>query len=156
MSTVEELERKITTFLRRWLGVPRSFSNIGLYGNNTKLQLPVSSVSEEFKKGKTRLVMMLRDSCDSQVREAKIEIKSGRKWKAAEAVEEAESRLRHRDIVGVTAKGRLGLGSVEQQLWQNANDKERRQLVQREIGNIEEDKRYAKAVGMRQQGDWSR
>ena len=30
MSTVEELERKITTFLRQWLGVPRSFSNIGL------------------------------------------------------------------------------------------------------------------------------
>lgn len=156
MSTVEGLERKLTTYLRKWLGVPRSFSSVGLYGKETKLLLPISSVSEEFKKGKARLVMMLRDSSDSKVSEAKIQIKTGRKWRAAEAVEEAESRLRHRDVIGVTAKGRLGLGMLEQQLWQKASDKERRHLVQREIGHIEEEARHARAVGMRQQGDWTR
>ncbi|KAK0155383.1 hypothetical protein N1851_002288 [Merluccius polli] len=31
ISTVEGLERKMNTYLRRWLGVPRSFCSIGLY-----------------------------------------------------------------------------------------------------------------------------
>ncbi len=40
MTTVEALERTISQFLRRWLGLPRSLSNIALYGHYTKLQLP--------------------------------------------------------------------------------------------------------------------
>jgi len=39
--------------LRRRLGVPPSFTYIGLYGKTTKLQLPLFSVLEEFKVSKT-------------------------------------------------------------------------------------------------------
>ncbi|XP_052093724.1 uncharacterized protein LOC127729844 [Mytilus californianus] len=38
VSKVEVLERKISASLRRWLGVPRSFSSVGLYSTGTKLQ----------------------------------------------------------------------------------------------------------------------
>ncbi|KAK0136941.1 hypothetical protein N1851_026874 [Merluccius polli] len=47
VSTVEVLERKMNTYLRRWLGVPRSFCSIGLYSTGSKLQLPVTSVVKE-------------------------------------------------------------------------------------------------------------
>jgi len=49
MSMVEALEKKVNQKLRRWLGVPQSFWSIGLYSRSCQLQLPLSSVVEEFK-----------------------------------------------------------------------------------------------------------
>ena len=43
-TAVEVLDRTVSKHLRRWLGVPPSFTNIGLYGKTTKLQLPLSSL----------------------------------------------------------------------------------------------------------------
>lgn len=54
ISTVETLERKVSSCLRRWLGLPRSLSNIALYGNTTMLQLPLKSLEEEFKVTRAR------------------------------------------------------------------------------------------------------
>ena len=47
--------------LRKWLGIPLSFKNIGLYWKTNKLQLPLSSLVKLFKTAKTRLVSTLRD-----------------------------------------------------------------------------------------------
>lgn len=58
MTTVEALERTISQFLRRWLGLPRSLCSIALYGHSTKLQLPISGLSEEFKVTRAREDMM--------------------------------------------------------------------------------------------------
>lgn len=54
ISTVETLERKVSSCLRRWLGLPRSLSNIALYGNTTMLRLPLKSLEEEFKVTRAR------------------------------------------------------------------------------------------------------
>ena len=53
----------------------------------------------------------MRDSKDDKVRAAGVEVKTWRKWSASKAVTEAESRLKHRDIVGTEAVGRQGLGT---------------------------------------------
>lgn len=45
-------------------------------------------------------------------REAGVKIYIGRKWKAEEAVRDAESRLRHSDIVGTVTEDRLGIGCI--------------------------------------------
>ena len=42
--------------------------------------------------------MMLRDSKDDKVKEVNVDVRTGRKWVAKSIVEDAESRLRHRDI----------------------------------------------------------
>lgn len=49
LTTVEALERKFNNFLRRWLSVPKSFCSICLYSTGSKLQLPITSVMEEYK-----------------------------------------------------------------------------------------------------------
>ncbi|XP_076113419.1 uncharacterized protein LOC143081070 [Mytilus galloprovincialis] len=154
LSKVEALERKISACLRRWLGVPRSFSSIGLYSTGTKLQLPMKALTEEYKVTKTRQVMTLRDSKDAKVRGAKVKIRTGRKRKAEEAVKEAETRLKHSGIVGVTAVGRQGFGMTTKPRWDTANEKGRRELVQQQIRQMEEESRNVKAVGMKQQGSW--
>ena len=98
--------------------------------------------------------MMLRDCRDDKVQEAGIEVRTGRKWSAAEAVEVAEARLRHKDIVGMVTSGRQGLGMVNRTSWRTAGIKERRSLVQKEVRDSEEESRHAKAAGMRKQGSW--
>ena len=105
-STVESLEHVISRHLRRWLGVPPS---VGLYGKSNQLQLPISSLVEEFKASKTRLVVTLKQSQDSKVRNAGIEVRTGRKWSASQAVQEAESQLKLKDVIGTTQVGRQGL-----------------------------------------------
>ena len=156
MTAVEELERIFNRFLRRWLGVPRSFTSIGLYSSGSKLQMPLTAVTEEFKVTKARQVMTLRDSKDEKVSKAGIKVRTGRKWTAEAAVEQAESRLRHKDIVGTVAMGRLGIGNLERPNWEKASTRERREMVQKEVRAAEEESRQTKAVGMKQQGAWTR
>lgn len=48
LTTVKKFDSKISHFLCKWLGLPQSLSSIALYRNQNKLQLPFSSLSEEF------------------------------------------------------------------------------------------------------------
>ncbi len=58
------MERLCSKFLRKWLGVPPSFSAINLYSKNSMHPLPVSLVVEEFKAAKARAVSTLLSSED--------------------------------------------------------------------------------------------
>ncbi len=105
LSTVETLERKISSYLRRWMGFPRSLCSAALYGKTNKLQLPFSSLDEEFRVSRTREALLYWDSKDSKVASAGIVVRTGRKWRAQHGLEAAESRLRHRALVGTVATG---------------------------------------------------
>ncbi|XP_063056078.1 uncharacterized protein LOC134450153 [Engraulis encrasicolus] len=155
VSTVETLERKVSNHLRRWLGLPKSLSSIALYGRNNKLQLPFKSLEEEFKVARVREVVLYRDSSDPKVANAGIQVRTGRKWKAEEAVQTAEARLRHKALVGVVTRGRAGLGSFPTPKM-NTRGKERRHQIQEEVRADVEEMRSCRAVGMRQQGAWTR
>ena len=87
----------------------------------------MTSIVEEFKVAKGRMVVALKQSTDDLIRKAGIEIRTGRKWSASQAVSQAESRLRHKDIVGTTAVGRQGLGNTKPQRWTSSRNKERSQ-----------------------------
>ena len=92
-------KRKINHYTRKWLGLPPGLTTLALYSRQAKLRLPLRSVMEEYKVGKVRSQMMLKHSGDSFVRDSGIQVKSRRKWKAAEATEEAEQEVRFRDVV---------------------------------------------------------
>ena len=105
---------------------------------------------------RARDVLLYRDSSDIKVSSAGIEVRTGRKWKAHEAVDQAESRLRHSELVGTVASGRAGLGSNPRPHYKKAQGKERRQLIQEEVRAGVEEARCSRTVGMRQQGAWTR
>ena len=63
---------------------------------------------------------------------------------------------RHKNIIGTTTQGRLGLGCITRAMWREASVEERRHLVQEEIRQTEEEQRMARAVGMAKQGAWTR
>lgn len=156
LSHANRLERLVNAQVRKWLGLPRCLSSIGLYGNGA-LSLPVSSLVEEYKCAKARLEMTLTESRDPLVRGAAPILATGRKWKPAAAVAVAKTALRHRDIVGHVQNGRGGLGMEKTTpTWQKATPAERRHMVVEEVRRQEEADRCAKAVSQAQQCRWMR
>ncbi|KAI8500672.1 hypothetical protein Bbelb_214900 [Branchiostoma belcheri] len=105
ISTVDVIDRKANSYFRRWLGVPRCLSTVALFGRN-KLNLPLTSIAEEFKLDKVRLSLELEGSQDASVRAANRGVDTGRKWSAKDTIEKAVSRLKHKDLVGAVQVGR--------------------------------------------------
>ena len=50
LTKVETMEQLISKFMKKWLGVPNSLTNVALYSSSTKL--PMLSLVEEYKLGK--------------------------------------------------------------------------------------------------------
>ena len=82
---------------------------MALYSSSTKLKLPTLSLVEEYKLGKAQLFQMLRDSRDPLVKNVQPFVTTGRKWKAKIAVENAESALRMKEIIGTEVNRKAGL-----------------------------------------------
>ncbi|KAL7834883.1 hypothetical protein SRHO_G00291360 [Serrasalmus rhombeus] len=108
-SHISRLERLVNAQVRRWLGLPRCMSSVGLYVDGP-LSLPISSLTEEYKCAKARLEMTLSESRDPLVCCAAPALRTGKKWTPKAAVADARAALRHRDIVGHVQKGRGGFG----------------------------------------------
>lgn len=61
-------------------------------------------MEEQLKLTRARAVVHYRESSDPKVSGAGIQVKTGRKWRAEEAVQEAGARLRQRELVGVVTR----------------------------------------------------
>ena len=155
ITTVEKMERTITSYVKKLLGVPRCLSNICLYGKGV-LELPLTSLTEEYKCSKVRLQMTLKDSKDQTISKAAPPLQTGRKWTSSKAVQQATSALRHQDIVGNIQHGRGGFGlAASKPTFHKATISERRKLVVEEVRRQEETARSAKAVSLAKQGQWT-
>lgn len=87
ITTVKGMEKKISSSLQRWLGLPRSLSSSALYGTSNILQLPISSLTKEFMVSRTQEALQYRDSRDPKVVSASIQVRTGRKWSAGKALD---------------------------------------------------------------------
>ncbi|XP_041481795.1 uncharacterized protein LOC121428966 [Lytechinus variegatus] len=77
VSRVERMQQKMNSFYRKWLGVPRMVTDLAFYCRSGKLRLPMASVVEEYKAGKVRLVMMMRESKDQTIADSRPPIRTG-------------------------------------------------------------------------------
>ena len=82
LSRVEMIERTCNTYIRKWLGLPRTINTSSLYKWDGALQLPLTSIVEIYKAGKVRTVMMLRESIDQEISGKPPDVRTARKWKA--------------------------------------------------------------------------
>lgn len=85
ITKVEKLERTVSSYIKKWLGLPECLSNIGLFWNGA-LELPVFSLTEENKCTKVRLYMTLTESQNAMIRAAAPRLATGRKWTPSEAI----------------------------------------------------------------------
>ncbi|GFR81669.1 reverse transcriptase [Elysia marginata] len=137
-STVESIEAKINKYTRIWLGVPPGLSDVAMYCRKAKLKLPMKSILEEYKCGKVRLVTMLEESDDPVVKTVQPSIKTGRKWKVAEAIDEAKECLRlkevrqREDVRGI----QKAVQQPQQGQWTNWDSAIQRSLTWKDIWQI--------------------
>ena len=143
------MERLISKFIKKCLGVPNSLTNMILYSSSTKLKFPNLSLVKEYKLGKVQLFQMLHDSCDPLVKNAQPSMITGWKWKAKIAVKNVESALRMKEMIGTVANGKAGLGLHPQRWWSKESTLNRRKMVLEEIHHLEEVRHIATAVGQR-------
>lgn len=154
MTAVEGIERRVNKNLHRWLGILPSFTAVGLFIRSGQLQLPLSSVVEEFKVAKCRALMMYKGSNDEKVRGAGVTTRSGRKWAADTSLAQAEGMLKLKDIIGNPCIGRQELGTTHFQQWGKADLRQRREMIQAEVRHLEEEGRRARAVELGSQEAW--
>ena len=95
---------------------------------------------------------MLEDSEDPVVKTVQPTIKTGRKWKVVEAVDEAKECFKIKEVIGLTQTDRKGLGSSTAKWWSKAEGKEKRDMVINEMRLTEDSRRIQKAVQQSQQG----
>ena len=84
----KKMERLVSFYIRKWLGVPRCLSTVALYGKCI-LQLPVSSLVEEFTCTEVRTELLLAGSKDVLVSKVVPNPTKGRKWNPRMAAQEA-------------------------------------------------------------------
>ncbi|MDF4259815.1 hypothetical protein P3388_26120, partial [Vibrio parahaemolyticus] len=132
----------------------RCLSSVALYGKGI-LQLPVSSLTEEFICTKVRTELLLSGNKDVVVRSVIPNPTKERKCNPRSAVQEADAALWHAEIVGNVQFGRGGLGLCSgKPVWNKAGLKDKRKLVVEQIRRQEEIVRGAKVVAQAKQGQW--
>ena len=155
ITKVETMERLISKYMKKWLGVTNSLTSMALYSSSTKLKLLILSLVEEFKLGKEWFFQMLRDSCDSLVKNIQPSVITSQKWKVKIVVENAELAFKMKEIIGTVANGRADL-DLHPQCWWSKESTINKKMVSKEIHRLEKVTRIATGVGQRTQGAWTK
>ena len=152
LTRVESIERKCSSYLRKWLGLPRVTNTTALYRKNGALQLPLASIVEIYKAGKVRTVMMLRESRDGEVKSNPPDVRTARKWKAEDETNNIITHLEHRDIVGAGQCDRRGIGYNPFKPFSQMVPRERREAVTSQVQEMEKERREVHLIQCAHQG----
>ena len=156
ISVAVRLEQKTSSFIRKWLNLHHSTTNICFYSSSSPCPLPIKSLTSIFKSCKISGLLLLRDSKDPLVSGNKPNLKSG-SWNANGAVRSAESELNFRKLRGPTQFGRAGIGTTSH--TPIPNDKhfhEYRKLISKTSKEIDEESQLARALQLQVQCQWTR
>lgn len=156
LSRVEIIEQKINVKVRKWLCLPKMTNSAALYGRGGALELPLTAITELYKQGKVRTVMMLKDSKDDTIRSDPPKVKTARKWNAEFETEDIISELQHRDIVGASQDDRAGLGKNPFKPFSTMRGAEKRNAICATVKKREDEKRRLHLVQCPVQGQVTR
>ena len=155
LSVVEKLERKVNLHTRKWLGLPPALSSVALYSRSTSLRLPLRSIVEEYKLSKIRTQWMLNNSADSRIREVKPLLRSGRKFRAQNEIDESVAELTFEEVRGPTQTDRHEVGWNHLPKWSQASSSTKAAMINQERRRKVEQDRVTRAVQQSQQGKWT-
>ena len=155
ISNITSLEASVSVYIRKWLGLHKSISNISLYSKNSPCPLQITSLSSVFKSTKANAFLQLRDSKDPLVSSCS-SLFCGYTWKVEEAVEKAEQRIQFNRVLGYVQNDRAGLGIRSLKEIPDRSSKDYRKTVGDMIKKQEDEDTLAKVVQMSIQGQWSR
>ena len=152
ISKIENMERIITSALKKWMGIPKNLSTSCMYSKSAKLRLPFSSLQEEFKVVKTRNLVTFQDSNDPCIQGANIDVDGGRKANTGKDIELSKARLKMQEIIGATNKGKEGLGMRKVEFFSKTSPKGKRKMIVKSVREKEEEGRVANIASLTKQG----
>ena len=152
LSRVSKIEQRCNVFIRKWLQLPRMTASAALYKNNGALELPTASLVEQFKCGKVRTILMLRDSRDHTISSNPPKLNTLKQWNAEEATDNAAIELQERDLIGSVCSNSRGLGSGTFKPSILMTSVERRKALVSEVKGNEAKQRQLKLVQSSVQG----
>ena len=154
LTTIENLQKLLTKFIKKWLGIPKNLSTASLYSKSAKLRLPFSELQEEFKTAKACNLATFQNSkgpCTC-ISGAELKVDAGRKTITTVEIDEAKSRLRMQEITGVSNKGREGLGMRKREYFSLSTEKRKREMIINEVKKKEEETRIVQMTQLAKQG----
>ena len=151
-SRVDIMEQKCNVMIRRWLVLPRMTNTAALSRQKGSFQLPLTAITEIYKAGKVRTVMILRESADIEIRSNPPAVETARKWNAEDKTNHLISSLQHRDIIGSKQSDKKGLECNAFKPFASMNKKERRAAVCNQVKEVEAEKRELHIIQCAQQG----
>ena len=155
VTVVIKLEQKISCFIRKWLRLHNSTSNICLYSSVSPCPLPLKGLTSVQKAAKVSGHLLLRESADHYVSDAKIQLQSG-KWKVSNDIKEAEDLLHFKKVLGYHQTNRAGFGSFSTPEVPPKRSHEYRKLMSSLVDEADQGKFEAKAVQLSLQGQWTK
>ena len=129
VSFAVRLEQSVSRYIRKWMGLHPTTTNLALYSKRSPCPLPITSITSLLKSAKVSCHLQLRDSKDPLISSSVPVLNTGRTWHVSDAVDDAESVLYFRRILGHTQVGRAGLGLIPQTKFPSVGTKEHRKLV---------------------------
>ena len=155
ISFAHRLEQKVSTYIRKWLRLHRSTTNLCLYSSTSPCPIPVKSLTSIFKSSKISGHLLLRDSRDPLVSSSVPTLKAG-SWDIKKTIKVAEDDLAFQKILGHIQHGTSGLGLNKLAKMPPKQSHEYRRLVSKAAKEIEEENSFARAVQLQVQGQWTR
>ena len=168
VSTGIVLEQRISFFLRKWLRLPRSVTDVALYSKTSPCSLPLVSLTSVLRNSKVSAFLQLRESKDALVSTLGPKLRAGN-LDIEKEVTTAEAEIKFREMVGIpvsseppqvgarhisTSKPGLGLkGKIK---LPKKHTKEYRKAVTKVLGDLQEERYVSKAVGSLVQCHWTR
>ena len=167
VSFVEGLEKVVNRYIRRWLGVGRSLTDVALYSKKSPCQLPFTSLVYLYKSSKVNAHIQLTESAHQEVAQNVIPSDTGRKWKLYDrrevfgivvdtgVISRCEQSLRCKEVVGRVAQGRMGIEFAGGEEGKRREVLSRRKQLVKTVLEEKEDEYLTKAVQMAVQGRWT-
>ena len=163
-----ELEKRVSFFIRKWLRLPISITNVALYSKISPCALPLVSLTSVLRSSKVSAYLQLRESKDALISTLGPKLRAG-KFDVEKEVQMAEAELKFKDMVGAPvardppqigssrqSSTKPGLGLNERQKTPNKDSAEYRRQVNKVAGDIHEEEYMRKAVACSVQCNWTR
>ena len=139
------LEKKISNFIRKWLNIHSSTTDISLYSLISPCPLPTKSLTSILKSWKISGHLLLQDSKDLLVSSVSPSLKSGH-WKATSATQITEAELNFCQIRGLLDLGRSSLGSIKPTPVAEEGSQAHHKVVAKTHREIDEDHNLERAL----------
>ena len=145
----------MSSFLKKWLNIHHSTTNMCLYSSTSSCPLPLRSLTSILKSTKVRGHLLLRESADKKNSKFTSQLKCCF-WDVTESVVDAEGSLEFQKVIGYHQTSRPGFVSFKSQSIPRRNPHKYRRLISDLFGEVDENAFNSKSVQCHLQSYWTK